>query len=239
MRVQLFVTCIVDTVMPQIGEATVTVLERLGHAVEFPAGQTCCGQPGYNAGYRAEARQVAQHFLDVFSPIEGYIVTPSGSCAAMVLHGMPDLFRDDSDNLESAREVAARTYELSQFLVRVLGVTDIGARYDGILTYHPSCHLLYGLDEKDAPLQLLEYVRDADVVPLPDGEQCCGFGGLFAVKMASVSNEMLTRKVDNIRRSKASACVTCDAGCLLNMDGKLRQQPGPRALHLAEVLAAR
>ena len=227
MRVQLLVTCIVDTVMPQIGEATVTVLERLGHSVEFPAGQTCCGQPGYNAGYRAEARQVAQHFLDVFSPTEGYIVTPSGSCAAMVLHGMLDLFRDDSDNLERAREVAARTYELSQFLVRVLGVTDIGARYDGILTYHPSCHLLYGLDEKDAPLQLLEYVRDADVVPLPDGEECCGFGGLFAVKMASVSNEMLIRKVDNIRRSKASSCVTCDAGCLLNMMENCGSNPAP------------
>ena len=144
-----------------------TVLERLGHTVAFPIGQTCCGQPGYNAGYRPQTRRVALHFLDVFEPTEGYIVAPSGSCAAMVRHGIPDLFHDDPHNQARAKSVAARTFELSQFFVNVLQVNEVGARFDGELTYHPSCHLLGGLHEREAPLQLLAGVHAATLQPLP------------------------------------------------------------------------
>ncbi|MBI3241749.1 MAG: (Fe-S)-binding protein [Chloroflexi bacterium] len=236
--VQLFITCILDALYPEIGEAAVTVLERLGLRVEFPAAQTCCGQPGYNAGYRAEARWVALHFLDVFAETDGPIVTPSGSCAAMIKHGYPDLFADDPLNLLRAKAVAARTFEFSQYLVRQLGVTDVGARHDGVLTYHPSCHLLRGLNEREAPLTLLRHVRGATLVELPGAEECCGFGGLFSVKMADVSSEILARKMSNLGVSAAPLAVTCDAGCLTHINGGLhRAGVSQRVIHLAEILA--
>lgn len=237
-NVQLFITCIVDAFYPRIGEAVVKVLDRVGVRADFPAAQTCCAQPAYNAGYRADARAVALHFMDVFSNTEGPIVTPSGSCAAMIRHGYPDLFADDPINLPRAQPLAERTLEFSQYLVRVLGVTDVGARYDGVLTYHPSCHLLRGLREEDAPLQLLRHVRGATVVELPGADECCGFGGLFSVKMPEVSGEMLARKVANLHAAQAPLVVTCDAGCLTHINGGLRRNgSAQRVVHLAEILA--
>lgn len=238
MKIQLFVTCLVDAVHPEIGEAMVAVLESLGMSIKFPSGQTCCGQPGYNAGYLRETRPVVLRFLDVFAPTEGVIVTPSGSCAAMIQHGFPELLRDDPPNLARAKSIAKRTYELSQFLVHVLGVTNVGAQFDGKLTYHPSCHLLRGLGEQQAPLQLLQQVDGARIVPLPGAEECCGFGGLFSVKMSPLSSEIASRKTANIAASGAEVCVTCDAGCLMNIKGRLaREGRQAQCVHLSQVLA--
>ena len=237
-RVQLFITCIIDSLFPHVGEAAVKVLERLGIAVEFPEAQTCCGQPGYNAGFRAEARELALNFMAVFEQSAAPIVTPSGSCAAMIVHGYPDLFAHDTANLARAKALAARTYEFSQFLVDVLKVEDIGARFNGTLTYHPSCHLLRGLGVKDAPLKLLSHVRAAEVVPLPNAEECCGFGGLFAVKHGDISGAILDRKLENIRAAKAGTVVGCDMSCLMHIQGALSRDGSlVRCAHLAEVLA--
>jgi len=281
-RVQLFITCIVDSLFPQVGEAVIDVLKRLGVDVEFPEAQTCCGQPAYNAGFRDEAREAALHFMNVFSsppsvpPLltasfdfaqdarsgEGgwggeavpYILTPSGSCAAMIVHGYRDLFAGDPANLARARAVAARTYEFSQFLVDILKVEDVGAslgsasrstplgqdrRFGGPLTYHPSCHLLRGLGVKDAPTKLLSHVREAEIVPLPNAEECCGFGGLFAIKHGDISSAILDRKLENIRATKAATVVGCDMSCLMHIQGALsRDGSRTRCVHLAEVLAA-
>lgn len=237
-RVQLFVTCIVDSIFPGVGEAVVAVLEKLGVEVEFPETQTCCGQPGYNAGFRAEAKQLALNFLDVFEKSEAPIVTPSGSCAAMVVHGYPELLADDPPNLARARALAGRTYEFSQFLVSALRVTDLGATYPGRLTYHASCHLLRGLGVKEAATQLLAQVRGADLVPLAAADECCGFGGLFSVKHGDLSAAMLDKKLEQVRATGASTVVGCDMSCLMHMQGGLsRDGTAIDCRHLAEVLA--
>jgi L-lactate dehydrogenase complex protein LldE len=238
-RVQLFITCIVDSVFPRVGEAVVSVLERLGVEVDFPDAQTCCGQPGYNAGFRAEARQLALNFLETFEKSEAPIVTPSGSCAAMVVHGFPDLFASDPPKLARAKALAARTYEFSQFLVGVLRVAELDAAFAGKLTYHPSCHLLRGLNVKDAAAQLLADVRGAELVPLPHADECCGFGGLFSIKHGDISSAMLDKKLENVRASGAQTVVGCDMSCLLHMQGGLaRDGSSIKCLHLAEVLAS-
>ena len=261
-RAQLFVTCIVDSIFPQVGEAVVDLLERLGVEVEFPESQTCCGQPAYNAGFRDEARALAVRFLDVFQPhpltpspdassgegegvaqsagVGGEVVTPSGSCAAMIVHGFPDLFRDDPVNLARARALAARTCELSQYLVSVLKVGDVGARFAGRLAYHPSCHLTRGLGVTEAPIKLLQHVAGAELVPLEHSDECCGFGGMFAIKHGDISSAMLERKLDDVRASGADTVVGCDMSCLMHLQGGLSRDGSPiRCLHLAEVLAGR
>lgn len=239
--VLFFVTCIVDSLYPEIGEAAVSVLERLGVTVEFPEGQTCCGQPAYNAGYRPEARQVAEQFLRVFEAQPDLpIVTPSGSCAAMLVHGNLDLFRDDPALAARAEAIAARTYEFTQYLVDVLGVADVGAHWDGALTYHPSCHSLRGLKVVDPPRRLLENVQGATVVPLPGADSCCGFGGLFSVKYGNISSAMLDQKIGGLRASGAATLVTGDASCLMHINGGLsRRRLAQRAVHIAEVLNSR
>lgn len=235
-RVQLFITCIIDSIYPEIGQAAVEVLERLGVEVAFPEAQTCCGQPAYNAGYRREARDVARRMLDVFAG-DDPIVTPSGSCAAMLKHGYPDLFRDHPALAACAREVAARTVEFSQYIVDVLSVEDVGARWDGRLAYHASCHLLRGLGVAEAPRKLLANVHGAEIVELPGEDECCGFGGLFAVRFPELSGASLDRKMENIRASGAGTVVTCDAGCLAHINGGLSRADLPiRVVHLAEVL---
>ncbi len=239
-RVQLFITCIVDSLFPEVGEAVVNVLERLGVEVEFPETQTCCGQPGYNAGFRPEARALALRFLDTFEKSEAPLVTPSGSCAAMVVHGYHDLFADDPQNLARAHALAARTYEFSQFLVSALRVTDLHAtfREAGKITYHSSCHLLRGLGVSEAAKQLLEKVEGVEVTPLPHAEECCGFGGLFSIKHGDVSSAMLDRKLENVRASGAQTVVGCDMSCLMHMQGGLSRDGSPvKCVHLAEVLA--
>lgn len=238
-RVQLFVTCIVDSLYPQVGEATVTVLERLGLEVCFLEAQTCCGQPAYNGGFWNESRQVAVHFLEVFeATAPDPIVCPSGSCAAMVTHGYLDLFKDDAKNLARAQALAARTFELSQFLVDIMGVTDVGAHASGKLTYHPSCHLLRFLHVAEQPRQLLSNVRSAEVVPLPAAEECCGFGGLFAIKHSDISGAILDKKIENIQKTGAPILVGCDMSCLMHIQGGLsRDKVDVQCQHLAEILA--
>lgn len=235
--VALFVTCLVDQLYPRAGEAAVRVLERAGCAVAFPAEQTCCGQAAFNNGFQEEARVLARRFLDVFADAPS-IVAPSGSCTDMVREWYPHLFRDEPALLDRARSVASRTYELSEYLVRVLGVADLGARFPATVTYHPSCHGLRGLGLRDEPLGLLRAVRDLRLVELPDAGQCCGFGGFFSIKFAALSGAMLSAKLDNIEASGAEVVTATDVSCLMHISGGLsRRGSRVRALHLAEILA--
>jgi L-lactate dehydrogenase complex protein LldE len=235
--VQLFVTCIVDTLYPEVGEAVVRVLQRAGAEVAFPAGQTCCGQPAFNAGMRAEARQMAIHTIEVFEPNAGAVIVPSGSCAAMIRHGYLELFADDDQWLPRAKALAGRTYELSEYLVDVLKVTDLGASVQTKITYHSSCHLLRELGVDHQPRTLLAKVQGAEFVELPATQDCCGFGGVFSVEHPEVSSAMLDRKIANVEDTGASLIVSCDAGCVTNINGGLRRRgKHQRAVHIAEIL---
>ena len=238
MKASLFITCLVDLFFPEVGEATVRVLRGQGVEVSFPHGQTCCGQPAFNSGYWDEARAAARHFLDVFEGADGYIVTPSGSCAMMVKQEYPRLFEDDRKTRARAVALADRVYELSSFLVDVLGVEDIGARYEGRVTYHASCHLTRGLGVTEAPRRLLQAVDGLEYVEMKDADRCCGFGGTFAVKMADVSGAMVEDKIANIRDAQADTLVACDMGCLMQMAGAMRRTNSTiRTCHLAQILA--
>jgi L-lactate dehydrogenase complex protein LldE len=235
--VQLFVTCILDTLYPEVAEAVVRVLERAGVSVAFPPGQTCCGQPAFNAGMRSQARQMAIHTIKVLEATPGPVVVPSGSCAAMIRHGYLELFKDDAEWLPRARALANRTYELTEYLVDILGVTDLGACFPGCITYHSSCHLLRELGVDQQPRLLMAAVKGADFVELPYTQECCGFGGVFSVEHPELSTAMLERKIANLDTSGASAVVSCDAGCVTNINGGLRRKGKPqRAVHIAEIL---
>jgi L-lactate dehydrogenase complex protein LldE len=235
--VQLFVTCIVDTLYPEVGQAVVRVLERAGVRVDFPPGQTCCGQPAFNAGLRSQARRMAQQTIRAFEDAQGPVVVPSGSCAAMIRHSYHELFAGDREWLPRAEALAERTFEFSEYLVDVLNVTDLGARFPGAITYHSSCHLLRELGVNRQPRLLLEAVRDARFVELPSSEDCCGFGGVFSVEHPEISAEMLARKIANLDASGAPVVVSCDAGCITHINGGLhRRGKTQRALHIAEVL---
>lgn len=239
-RVQLLVTCLVDQFFPDTGMSVVAVLERLGLEVSCPAGQTCCGQPAFNAGYLDEARTLARHTIDVLSATNDPIVVPSGSCGDMVIHQYEALFRDKPRDLERARALSHRTYELTQFLVNVMGVTDVGASWPEKLTYHACCHGLRGLGAKDEPELLLGAVAGAERCPLAEADVCCGFGGLFSVKMADVSSAMLGRKLDRIGESGADTVVVTDVSCGMHMAGGLRRRGSPvQVRHIADVLAGR
>jgi L-lactate dehydrogenase complex protein LldE len=221
-------------------EQTVAILERLNVRVVFPTGQTCCGQPLYNSGFKNDARPVARGFLKAFGRDDAPIVSPSGSCVDMVRHHFLDLFPEDAPEGEHAREIAARTYELTEYLVRVLHVTDVGARFPRKVTYHPSCHYLRGLGLRSEAKLLLAAVRDLELIPLEEEETCCGFGGVFSVVFPEVSRAMMEAKVRNVIRSGADAVVACDAGCLMNIAGGLyRAGSSIRAMHVVEVLASR
>ncbi|MFE7773682.1 (Fe-S)-binding protein [Streptomyces sp. NPDC057445] len=231
MRVALFVTCVNDAVYPSTGVATVRLLERLGVDVDFPAGQTCCGQPQFNTGYRHDAEPLVRRTADVFDGYE-YVVTPSGSCAAMVRHHYPRL--GDA----RAASLASRTYELTEFLVDVLGVTDVGAYFPHRVTYHPSCHGLRLLGLGERPRRLLEAVKGLELVELPGADECCGFGGTFAVKNADVSTAMGRDKVQGAVSTGADVLCGGDNSCLMHLGGILRREEAPlRALHIAEILA--
>ena len=240
MRVSLFVTCLADTLFPDAARATVAVLERAGCEVDFPREQTCCGQMHWNSGYHGEAVPLARRFVETFGGAEA-IVSPSASCAGMVREAYGRLARQAGDpGLERAvDEVAPRVFELSEFLVRRLGVEDVGAYYPHRVTYHPTCHSLRFLKVGDAPLRLLRAVRGIDLVELPEERECCGFGGTFAVKNADVSTAMLADKVRNVLSTRAEVCATADASCAMHIGGGLsRLRTGVRAVHLAEILAA-
>jgi len=236
--VQLFVTCLIDSFFPQIGEAMVNVLNRAGARVEFPSAQTCCGQPAFNAGLRSEARPLAKHTIEVFEKTSGDLIIPSGSCAAMVRHGYLELFKDDPAWLRRAEALAKRTYEFSEYLVDVRGISGIGACWPGRLTYHPSCHLLRGLGVDRQPRALFAAVMDAEIVELPESEDCCGFGGVFSVEHPELSAEFLKRKIANFEKTESPTLVVADAGCLMHIQGGLaRQGKSQRVVHIAEVLA--
>ncbi len=239
MRIGLFVTCLTDTLFPDTGKAVVAVLERLGHQVDFPAGQTCCGQMHFNTGYRREAVPMARGYLAAFAGYEA-VVTPSASCASMVREYFPALASeaDDPGLARAVAEVAPRTWELSVFLADVLGVTDVGAYFPHRVTYHPSCHSLRMLGVGDAPLRLLRAVRGLDLVDLPDAETCCGFGGTFSVKNPDVSAAICADKVAAVRASQAEVLCAADNSCLMHIGGALtRQRSGVATMHLAEILA--
>lgn len=237
-NVQLFVTCIIDTLYPEVGEAVVQVLHKAGREVEFPMDQTCCGQPAFNAGMRSEARIMAEHTIEVFEDCTGDIIIPSGSCTGMVKHGYLELFADDPDWLARAKNLADRTYELTQYLVDVLEITELHSSFEGNLTYHASCHLLRDVGIATQPLELLKKIQGAKFSPLPKHEECCGFGGLFSIEHPEISKEMLDQKIENFLASGADTLIACDAGCIAHISGGLHRKKIQRdVLHIAEVLA--
>ena len=238
-RVSLFVTCIVDQVFPKVGLAMADILERLGYQVDFPRSQTCCGQPAFNSGYQDEARQVARHFLDTFRSAE-YIVVPSGSCTAMITHHYEDVFENEHQPLEEIHRLAPRVWEFSRFLLEVAQVEDVGASFDGIVTYHDSCHALREMKIKDGPRRLMSRVRGLTLREMEIAEECCGFGGTFSVKFPEVSGGMARTKIDSILKTEASTVVSIDSSCLMQLQGALSRAGLPiRTMHLAEVLASR
>ncbi|HTS78775.1 MAG TPA: (Fe-S)-binding protein [Bryobacteraceae bacterium] len=224
-RVSIFVTCLVDQLFPRAGMAMADVLEHAGCEIEFREGQTCCGQPAFNSGFAREAREVEQYFLKVFEGAE-YIVVPSGSCAAMIAHHYS--------------EPDPRIWEFSQFLVNFLKIEDVGARFEGVVTYHDSCHALRELRIKDAPRRLLRHVRGLKLVEMEPAEECCGFGGTFSVKFPDISGAMARTKIDAILRTGAQTVVSIDSSCLMQIQGALsRAGAATGTMHLAEVLASR
>jgi L-lactate dehydrogenase complex protein LldE len=225
MRVSLFITCLADTLFPETGRAVVRLLERLGHEIEFPEEQTCCGQMHLNTGYEDEGLALARRFERLFAAAE-VVVSPSASCVGMVReHCSPEL--------------GGRVFELSEFLVERLGIEDVGAYYPHRVTYHPTCHSLRAIKVGDAPLRLLRAVRGIDLVELPQAEECCGFGGTFAVKNPDVSGAMLTDKIAHVLDTNAEICTAVDSSCLMHIGGGLeRQRAGVRTVHLAEILAS-
>jgi L-lactate dehydrogenase complex protein LldE len=239
-RVGFFVTCVGDTVFPEAGRATVQVLERLGHEVVFPAEQTCCGQMHMNSGYRADALSLARRFVEVFGEQE-VVVSPSSSCVGNVRELYPQLAREAGDTgLEQAvRDLAPRVFELSELLVKRLGVEDVGATFPHRVAYHPTCHSLRVTRVGEAPLTLLRNVRGLELVPFARATECCGCGGTFAIKNADTSAAMLSDKCDELEASGAEVCAAVDASCLLQIGGGLgRRGSSVRTMHLAEILAA-
>ena len=240
MRVALFITCFNDTLFPETGRATVEVLERLGHEVAFPLEQTCCGQMHFNTGYQREAVPLVRRFVEIFEPYDA-VVAPSGSCVGMVrdLYPMAADLTGDADLARRVDDLAPRVFELSEFLVKKLGVTDVGAYYPHRVTYHPTCHSLRMLKVGEAPLELLRSVRGIDLVRLGEAEQCCGFGGTFAVKNAETSAAMLGDKIRRVLDTEAEVCTAGDNSCLMHIGGGLRRlQAGVGTVHLAEILAS-
>jgi len=237
-RVSLFVTCMVDALFPQTGISVVDLLEYIGVQVDFPMAQTCCGQPGFNAGYWKEARQVAAQFLDAFKDAE-VIVSPSGSCVAMVRHEYPRLFASDPDRLAQANRLAAITWELTEFLVEGLGITDINGRLPEPQTFafHDSCHGLRLLGLGQAARTLVGNLENATIEELPGSDICCGFGGLFSIKMAGVSGAMLAKKMEQINACPAQI-LAGDVSCIMHMNGGLSRAQSPHDVrHIADILA--
>lgn len=236
-KAALCATCLVDQFYPEVGEAAVKVLRHLGVDVSFPEEQTCCAQIGFNGGYRREAEEVARHFLDVFEEYE-HVVVPSGSCASMVKVYYPELLAGDPEALERAKALGERTHELTDFIVNVLGVTDVGASSSGLVTYHDACHLLRELHISSEPRALIQQVDGVEFQEMAGCDACCGFGGLFSVKFPEISSAILNEKLQNIGASGASTVVANDCGCLMHMRGAMqRRGMNVRPMHIAELLA--
>ena len=240
MRVALFITCFNDTLFPETGRATVEVLERMGLEVDFPFEQTCCGQMHFNTGYQREAIPLVRRFVRVFKDYEA-VVAPSGSCVGMVreLYPMAAGLANDEQLLHEVEELSTKVFELSEFLVKKLRITDVGAYYPHRVTYHPTCHSLRMLKVGDAPLELLRAVRGIDFVELPEAKECCGFGGTFAIKNADTSIAMLGDKLRHVLDTEAEVCTAGDNSCLMHIGGGLkRQRAGVATVHLAQILAS-
>lgn len=240
MRVSLFITCFNDTLFPNVGIATVRLLERLGHTVDFPEAQTCCGQMHYNTGYQREALPLIRRFVQTFRDAE-VVVAPSASCVGMVrdLYARAAEWFHDQQLAMDVALLVPRVYELTEFLVTKLGVENVGAYYPHRVTYHPTCHSLRVLHVGDAPMRLLRAVHGIDVVELPEALECCGFGGTFAIKNADTSLAMLSDKLRHVLDTRAEVCVAADSSCLMQIGGALhRQRTGVRTVHIAEILAA-
>ena len=235
MKVSLFITCLADVFYPGVGKDVVEVLERNGCEVDFPSGQTCCGQPAYNSGYHKETKDVAKHMIKTFEASD-YVVSPSGSCTSMV-HEYVHLFKGDGEWQRKAEKLADKTYEFSQFLVEVLKVEDVGAVFEKKATYHTSCHMTRLLGVKDAPMKLLENVKGLEFASLPNKEICCGFGGTFSVKMVPISEQMVNEKIEHIEETGAEVLIGADCGCLMNIGGRIERQGKPiQVMHIAQVL---
>jgi L-lactate dehydrogenase complex protein LldE len=238
--ISLFITCYNDTLFPETGKAVVAVLERLGHSVEFRPAQTCCGQMHYNTGYQHEAAPMMRHFLKVFRDAET-ICVPSVSCVAMIRDHFPKMAEQSGDRgaVAAVAELLPRVYEFTELLIDRLGVTGVGARFPHRVTLHTTCHSLRALQIGDRPVRLLREVRDLTFVELPQSEQCCGFGGTFAIKNAAVSAAMLSDKLACVRETQAEVVTAVDNSCLMHIGGGLSRQRAPvRCLHLAEILAS-
>lgn len=235
--VSLFIPCIVDLLLPEVGEATVTVLQKLGLNPIYHPEQTCCGEPAINSGYQDHAVKAARHFIEIFENDE-VIVCPAGSCVNTVKNHYPDILAGDSDWVKRAESVSSRVYELSQFIVDVMGIEVVDATYQGKVAFHRSCQQLRGLGISEQPEKLIRAVKGVEALPLVGADICCGFGGLFSVDYASISEAIVTNKTDNFINSGADVLVTCDPGCLTNINGYLsRSHPGKKAMHIATLLA--
>ncbi|MCM3633349.1 (Fe-S)-binding protein [Paenibacillus camelliae] len=235
MKVSLFITCLSDAIYPRVGETMMRLLARYGIVLEFPNVQTCCGQPAYNSGYWKEARAAAKTIINAFEDSD-FVVTPSGSCAYMI-HHYPEMFKEEPEWQEKALQLQRKVFEFSNFLVEVLGIQDLGARFPHKVTYHPSCHGSRLLGVKHEPMALLNNVEGLELVPLPFAEDCCGFGGTFAIKMSDISGAMVAEKAEHVIETEAEVLVGLDMGCLMNIAGHLRYRNQPvRVMHLAELL---
>ncbi len=238
-KIAFFVTCLVDELFPEVGEASVACLERVGCRPDFPRAQTCCGQPAFNMGYHDEARRLARRFIEIFEPYAA-VVAPSGSCTSMVRVFYPELFEGEPEWQERARRLASRVYELTEFLSKE-GFRSGKEETPGVsrrITYHDSCHLLRALGVCDQPRQLLQEVNGLDLVELPGANVCCGFGGAFSVKMSELSEAMLNDKLEALESTGADVLTATDCGCLMHLEGALRRRgSGLRAVHVARLLA--
>ena len=237
-RVTLFVQCVIDAMYPEVAEAMVRIFERLKIPVTYPVEQTCCGQPAFNSGYRTAAKKAARQTIEVFekSPV---IVCPSGSCVAMIRHHYAELFAEEPEWLFRAKAVAERTFELTEFLVDILQIPDLGAAWHGRVTYHDSCHLLRTLGIRSQPRILLSRVRGLELVEMVDSDRCCGFGGTFSVKFPEISTAMVADKAANILATGADTVVGCDMACLMNIEGFLSRNHHPvQVKHIAQILAS-
>ncbi|MFB6465678.1 (Fe-S)-binding protein [Cytobacillus sp. Hz8] len=235
MKVTLFATCLVDMFKSNVGKATVELLEHLGCEVEYPESQICCGQPAYNSGYVNQTKDAMKQMIETFSESE-YIVSPSGSCAFMFKE-YPHIFKNDPIWEDKAKALAEKTYELTQFIVEVLKIEDVGSRFEGRATYHPSCHMTRLLGVKDAPITLLKNIKGLEFNVLPGKENCCGFGGTFSVKMSQISEQIVDEKIQHVEETQADYLIGADTGCLMNMGGRMERKGKPvKVMHIAEVL---
>lgn len=236
MKVSLFITCLADHFAPQVGEAVYRLLRRHGVEVDFPEGQTCCGQPSWNTGHLDDARDFARLYMKAFAKSE-YIIQPSGSCAGHVRYFYPEMFPEGSRERQEAIAIGRRTYEFTEFMVRVLGVKDVGARFPGKAVFHNNCHMQRELKVQEEPLEMLRCVRDLEILELPRPDLCCGFGGAFSIKQPEISTAMADDKVDAIAATGANLIVSSDLGCLMHQGGRIEKRGLPiRTLHIAELL---